>query len=157
LFHPLSLIIPFIVLLPNLIFIGTNKNNASVGSEIKVNPILSALEGIGRICVLVFPVFSSISVKNLYEITALIGMLLLVGIYYYGWIRYFTHNNEYKLLFSPIIGIPVPMAISPVVYFSLASIALHSPYLFAGSVVMAAGHVPISLNIYYQICNANKR
>ena len=147
--YPTNLVIPFVVLLPNLIFFTTNPNHQP--QEAKENRILSVFEGIGRIGVFILPVFSKIKVNHFSEIIAFLGMILAIGFYYYGWIRYFVGNRDYKLLFSPIIGIPVPLAISPVVYFCLASIILHSTYLLISSVILAIGHIPISLNTYSQL------
>lgn len=156
LFHPLSLTIPLLVLIPNLFFFKTKPAHPPENPP-KENPILSVAEGIGRICVFALPVFSAIHIKSFYEISALIGMILLILFYYWGWSRYFTVNREYKLLFMPIMGIPVPMAIGPVLYFLLATVILHSPYMFIGSVILGIGHIPISLNTYYQIINESKK
>jgi hypothetical protein len=149
LFHPISLIIPLIVLLPNLIFFRMNSSESNRNKE-KENPVLSAAEGIGRIGVFLLPVFSVIHVVHFYEMIALLGMLISIAFYYFGWIRYFIRNREFRLLFTPIMGIPVPMAISPSVYFLFAAVVLHSPYLFISSLILAAGHIPISLNTNYR-------
>jgi hypothetical protein len=119
LFHPFSLIIPLLILVPNLIFFTTKPNNFPKGKEVKENPILSAFEGIGRIAVFITPLFSAIHVENIYELAALFGMGISLVFYYYGWLRYFIGNREYGLLFSPIMGIPVPMVIGPVNLFSV--------------------------------------
>jgi hypothetical protein len=149
LFHPLSLAIPLLVLIPNLFFFKTKPAHPPENPPGE-NPILSVAERIGRICVFVLPVLSEIHIRSLYEISALIGMILLILFYYWGWLRYFLGNREYKLLFAPIMGIPVPMATGPVLYFLLAAVVLHSPYLLIGGVILGIGHIPISLNTYYQ-------
>jgi hypothetical protein len=149
-FHPLSLAIPIIVLAPNLLFLVLKPHHLPDGNSIKENPILLSLEWIGRIGVFILPVFSSIHMKNSCEITAFAGMLASIALYYWGWLRYFIHNRQYRLLVSPIMGIPVPMAIGPIVYFIFAAVVLHSIYLFVGSVLLAAGHIPLSLNSYYR-------
>jgi len=86
-----------------------------------------------------------------YEWVSLIGMFIFLLFYYYGWIRYFMGNREYGLLFSPLFGVPVPLAISPVLYFLCASVILHSPFMLISSLILAAGHIPASLNICRQL------
>ncbi len=147
-FHPMSLIIPFLILLPNLMFFRFQPRNGPNQGEEKGNPILSAAEGVGRIGVFIIPIFSSIHIENSYEVISLIGMFLSLSLYYLGWIRYFRRGREFSLLFAPMIGIPVPLAINPVLYFLFASVVLHSAYLLICGVILAIGHIPGSLNSY---------
>ena len=136
------------VLLPNLIFFRTKPNNPPGQSEQKENTILSAVEGIGRIGVFILPVFFAIHIEETYEVIALLGMIISLAFYYAGWIRYFKNNREYSLLFSPMAGIPVPLAVSPIVFFLFAAIILRSPYLFVAAAILAIGHIPVSLKQY---------
>ncbi|SEN28855.1 hypothetical protein SAMN04487895_10153 [Paenibacillus sophorae] len=147
-FHPMSLIIPFLILLPNLMFIRLQPRNGPNQGEEKGNPILSAAEGVGRLGVFIIPIFSSVHIDHSYEVISLIGILISLSLYYIGWIRYFGRGREYNLLFAPMIGIPVPLAVSPVLYFLFASVVLHSVYLFICGVLFAIGHIPNSLNSY---------
>lgn len=154
-FHIISLIIPIAVLLPNLFFFGIPPRNLPTNMVDKESPMFKIAEGIGRLGVFVLPIFSSIHHDKQYEVLSLIGMLFFLLLYYVGWIRYFRRDREYKLLFSPMIGIPVPLAISPILYFLSASIVLHSSLLFISSLILAIGHIPISLVTYHQINNDN--
>jgi hypothetical protein len=79
------------------------------------------------------------------------GMGLMLSIYYAGWVRFFTRDREYRWLSYPLFSIVVPMALSPVAYFLLSSVILHSIPLLASSLVLAAGHIPISLKSYKRI------
>lgn len=148
--HLFNLIIPFLVLLPSFLMIGLPPNNKPENIKETGNRIYIITEGIGRIGVLVTPVFSAIRNESLYEVLALIGMVIFLLLYYIGWLRYFRSNRDFKLLFIPLYGIPVPLAIMPVLYFLSASIILHSYLLFLSSMVLAVGHIPNSLYIYRQ-------
>ncbi|AIQ12992.1 hypothetical protein PDUR_14530 [Paenibacillus durus] len=146
--HPVSLIIPFLILLPNLMFFRFQPRNGPNQAEEKGSPILSAAEGVGRLGVFIIPIFSSVHIEHSYEVISLIGMIISLLLYYIGWIRYFGRGREYSLLFAPMIGIPVPLAVSPVLYFLFGSVVLHSVYLLICGVILAIGHIPNSLISY---------
>ncbi|MCL6603649.1 MAG: hypothetical protein K6T94_12295 [Paenibacillus sp.] len=152
-FHYMSLIIPIAVLLPNLFFFGTPPRNSPTTMDTKENMFFKIAEGIGRLGVFVLPIFSTIHKDKPYEVLAIIGMFVFLLLYYVGWIRYFRKERDYKLLFSPMIGISVPLAISPVLYFISASIVLHSYLFLLSSLILAIGHIPSSLIIYRRINN----
>ncbi len=148
LFQIASLLIPLLILLPNLIFFMTKIENMPDKRGEKENRFLSVAEGIGRIGVFVLPVFSAIHLEKTADFTALTGMVIALLFYYAGWVRYFRNNREYSLLFSPLTGIPVPMAVSPIIYFIFAAIVMRSPYLFIAAAILAVGHIPGSLKQY---------
>ena len=52
-----------------------------------------------------------------------------------------------------MLGIPIPMAISPVIYFFSSSIVLGSRLLFIGTTLLAVGHIYVSYDSYAQIKN----
>lgn len=147
--HFISLIIPIAILLPNLLFLGRPPRNVPAKKENKEILIFKIAEGIGRLGVFVLPIFSSIHHDKPHEMISLIGMFIFLILYYVGWIRYFRGDGEYRLLFSPMIGIPVPLAITPILYFLCASIVLHSSLLFLSSLIFAIGHISNSLILYY--------
>lgn len=151
-FNFLSLTIPLAILLPNLVFFRTKPNHMpeadARGGSVK---LLEVFEGIGRIGIFLLPVLYPLSVKASIERLALLGMLLMLGVYYCGWIRYFVRKREYRLLFAPLLQIPVPMALSPVLYFVCASLLLHSPWLCLGTVIFGIGHIPLSLMEYQRL------
>jgi hypothetical protein len=147
LFHPFSIIITALVLAPNLIILF--KKPVSIPpNPLKEPVILVAFERLGQLGSFISPVFYAINVSGIPEIIATFGMGLMLCIYYIGWIRFFTREREYRWLFWPLFSIPVPMALCPVVYFLLASVILHSLPLLISSLVLAAGHIPISLQQY---------
>lgn len=155
-FHFISIIIPTAVLLPNLFFFVLPPNNLPGNMEDKESLLFKMSEGIGRLGVFILPILSSIHHEEYYEVLSVIGMSIFLLLYYSGWIRYFRRGRDYKLLFLPMIGIPVPLAIIPILYFICASVVLHSPLLFLSSLLFAIGHIPISLKTYQRINNNKK-
>ena len=53
-------------------------------------------------------------------------------------------GKQYLLLFSPLMGLPLPMVVSPIAYFLAASVFLSSWFLGVFAVVLAIGHIYIS-------------
>lgn len=149
--HFISLSIPAAVFLPNLFFFIMPPVHSPEQSDKSGGMLLRAAEGLGRLGVLALPIFSPIHLSRPYELLSFIVMLAFLAFYYAGWIRYFTRGREYRLLFSPMIHIPIPMAVAPVLYFIGASIVLHSYGLLISSVILAIGHIPSSLILSRQM------
>ncbi|KWX85394.1 hypothetical protein AMQ83_25030 [Paenibacillus riograndensis] len=145
-FHPVSFLVPLLILLPNLLFFKFEPQN--MPDKTTGNRLFIVAEFIGRIGVNIVPFFYTLHMQNGFEILALIVMLLSLGVYYYGWGRYFRNGRPYRLLFTPLMGIPVPLAVSPVLYFLAASVILHSGVLLLISLIFGAGHIPASLSDY---------
>jgi hypothetical protein len=57
----------------------------------------------------------------------------------------FAPGRDYLLLYKPVIGLPVPLAIRPVIYFLFSSLVLGSFYQAIGATVLAVGHISISI------------
>jgi hypothetical protein len=83
-------------------------------------------------------------------------MLLALAFYYTGWARYFTRGRTPVLLFKPLFGVPLPLAVSPVVYFLAASVPLRSLPLAASAVVFGVAHVAISLSEYVRLVSGSR-
>ena len=146
-FHPLSLIIPALVLIPNLMY--ALKPPLNTPSNPPKEPIvLVVLERIGLAGCLITPAFYPVDIVGTFGIIAVTGMGLMLVTYYYCWLRYFRYNRNYPWLFAPLSVIPVPLAISPVLYFMLSSIIFGSIPMFLSSLVLASGHMPVSLISY---------
>lgn len=151
-----SLIIPLVVLLPNLFFFQTNSQGDLKRGEYEGNDnknILTLLEEVGRLSVFILPVFYKISLDSRLDILALMGMAVFLTLYYLGWIRYFKKDMRELYLFAPLFKIPVPMAISPVLYFGLASIILDSYLLSIATTILGISHIPLSLKEYRLLNN----
>lgn len=150
--YPLSLLLPLAILIPNIIYFGLKKDKKREDRTCKVNSIedrlFSTFETLGQIGVFFTPIMSPISIQTQLEIAAFVGMVALLLFYYSGWVRFFLGNQERKLLVSPFLRLPVPLALSSVVYFFLASVILHSNFLFFATLLYAAGHIRNNVKEY---------
>lgn len=144
--HPWSLVIPLMILLPNLLFFRLPPREGAVSKA--GHPFLTAAEGIGRFGIMVTPLFFPIHFHSDFERVSLLLMVLALTAYYLGWARFFRNGRSYDLLYAPILGVPVPLAISPILYFGLASVVMHSVYMLIFSLILAIGHIPSSLLQY---------
>lgn len=142
--HYTSIIIPLLILLPNALFLlfppigGTEEaGKGKISYQIA--------EGVGRIGVILTPLFYPMYFDQPANIAGMIGMLLFLGIYLFCWMRYIIRKSDYTALFAPLLKLPVPMAWSPIMYFVCASVMLHSLPLFCSALVLAIGHIPASL------------
>jgi len=105
---------------------------------------METLEWVGRIGALVIPFFYRVEARSMRQVVALVVMALALLLYYAGWARYFARDRSYALLFEPFLGVPLPLAISPIVYFLAASVLFGSWYLALATVVLGVGHLSIS-------------
>lgn len=148
-FYPINLIIIGLILLPNILSGIIQPVNIPSQSE---RPswwmVIIALEWIGRIGILVLPLFWEISFDKS-RIVFLVLSGLMLAIYYFGWIRFFMNGREFSLLFDSLFGIPVPLAVSPILSIFFLGINQKSWPVVAASVIMALGHIPESIQNYY--------
>lgn len=73
------------------------------------------------------------------------AMLAAVVAYDALWVRYLLGGRRASSLLDPVWGVPVPMAVLPVVAFGCGAAWSTSPWLAAATVVLAVGHLPNSL------------
>ena len=105
---------------------------------------MGVLERTGQVASFVIPFFHEVRIESSQEAAGLAGMMLALGLYYLGWARYVLQGRAYRLLYAPLLGIPLPMALAPVAYFLLASVVLRSPLLALAAVVLGVGHFYVS-------------
>jgi len=146
-FHASGLILTAAVLAPNLLMLFRQPVQVP---EPAARPrgwaVVLAAEAAGRIGCFVLPVFRPFPAGggNL-PLAVLMGFCLAV--YWFCWIRYVRRGCAYRLLFAPLLGIPVPMAVFPVLYFILAGAWIGSVPLLAAGILLGLGHVPESLRL----------
>lgn len=146
-----SIVIPLLILIPNMIFFALKPTNVSVVNNESNNTaekILTAFEWLGRIGIFILPIFYKINTSSTQIKVFLLLMILSLGIYYACWRRFFVRNRDYSLLFKPLWLIPIPMAVSPILYMLFASFVLNSKLLLLSTVLLSIGHIPISYNEY---------
>jgi hypothetical protein len=144
------LIITILVLSPN-VFFGLKKP-VNKPSDLPKEPLaLTIIENIGRYGVFIIPLFYAIDISGAIEIIAAAAMASMLILFYACWIRYFRSSSDFKWMFLPFMKIPLPLATSPVIYFMLSSIILHSFPMLIFSLLLAIGHIPISWQQYKHI------
>lgn len=150
-FYPINLLIIGFILLPNILFSIFQPVNIPVQSD---RPswwiVIIAFEWIGRLGIFILPLFWEIRFdKN--KLIFLVLMCLMIAIYYIGWARFFLHGREFKLLFEPLFGIPIPMAVSPVLCIFFLGLTQNSWPVVAATIIMSLGHIPESLMNFYSV------
>ena len=142
---PLGGLFSILVLLPNLLVIIYPPKEAPTkdGPKSRLARAMEIVERIGQVGAFVLPFLYSIEIDE-EAIFSLVIMLLALSFYYAGWARYLLGGRKYSLLFKPMLGFPLPMAVCPVIFFLSASFVLQSVFLGAAALVLAAGHIYIS-------------
>jgi hypothetical protein len=140
---PNGSLISILALLPNLLFIVFPPRDVPREMS-KPTRGLEVLEWIGRVGVFAIPFFCWIEISGAVEMIAAGIMISALGLYYAGWLRYLRRGQSFALLFQPLAGIPLPLAVAPIMYFYAASIMLHSWWLLIATVLLTIGHLYIS-------------
>ena len=136
-------LIPLLVLLPNVLMVRFPPTERP-GDASGVNRWLQALERLGQAGVFVIPCFYRIRIQDTMAVVSLAALALALVAYYLGWLRYMRQGRRYALLFAPLWGIPLPMAVMPVIYFGAAAVLVRSWPLAAATGVFAIGHLAVS-------------
>jgi hypothetical protein len=71
-------------------------------------------------------------------------MVIALLFYYAGWARYVLKGRRFGLLFEPMAGVPLPMAVAPVIYLAGAALLLRSWPLLGAVILLAIGHLTVS-------------
>jgi len=116
-----------VVLAPNLAWLALRPRDAERSAPTAAEPPLSrALELVGRAGVLAIPFFYDFAPVAAVERVAIVALLIAVALYYACWVRYFVGGRREASLYAPLFGLPLPMAVAPVVVFCLGAVLLRS-------------------------------
>jgi hypothetical protein len=144
---PNGWIITVAVLVPNLFWMllpPTHVPASGKEARPRYTRAVEAVEWIGRIGVFVIPLFYNVELGGPPEQVSA-GVLVCALIFYYaGWLRYFFGGREYRFLYVDLLKVPLPLAVSPVIYFAAASVILHSVPLAVATTVFGAAHLYVS-------------
>lgn len=135
-----GLVIVVLVLLPTVLYLALPKNNipADLG---ETHIAVTILEHAFRIAYFVIAILltSTARVSWLSPFLFLAGVFLLA--YSALWIRYFAGGADFRLLFDTVWGIPVPMAVFPILFLLFSAIWLKSVPLVVAAVLFAVPHL----------------
>ena len=135
------------ILVPNLLWMAFPPISVPIHDEqpkSQVKQIMTGFENLGRIGCFILPLFFEPAINGVFEVAALMTMIISLVIYYIGWIRYFVRGREYELLFQSLWKLPLPLAIAPIIYFFGAVVILHSLALLVAVILLAIGHLYVS-------------
>ena len=112
-------------------------------------PVLEAIEQGTRIA---YAVAICILVSNLkvgYTSIFLYISIIFLVLYHIVWFRYYMGGRDVKLLGTKFLGVPIPLAVFPVLYFIFASTWLHNYIAMALMVVFGIAHNIISYRNFH--------
>lgn len=134
-----ALLIIAIILFPNLLFVLFPPTGKPENSP-EENKWISMLEHGGQI--LFFAVFLFLPVAAIENRNPMIMFLMIfcTVIYYALWIRYMLKKQAYNALFESVVGIPIPMAIFPILAFTFGVLWLHAWLALIPLALFAIGH-----------------
>jgi hypothetical protein len=139
-----GIIIPVLIMVPNIIYYLIIRNKSDIPSSNKSAPtLIKIIENIGRLGILITPLFYSLNLDNSFSIYFLLLCLLFLLLYYVAWLRYFmSGSNQIDLRKSLLI--PLPLAVSPSLSLICSSYLLSSIPMLISSLVFAIGHIWVS-------------
>ena len=144
---PLGGIITIAILLPNLLVVLFPPNLKLANVPVRVgslSQVMNIFERVGQIGSFTIPFFYQLKCSTILDTTMLIIMSGALVLYYTGWTRYLVKGRTEGLFYKSMFGIPLPMAIMPVVYFISASVLLSSGWLLISAILLGAGHITVS-------------
>jgi hypothetical protein len=144
---PLGGIITLVILLPNLLavfFPPTTK----LADDLQPNEtrlrVMTVIERIGQVGSFTIPFFYRLTLGSTTQAVALAIMIGALVLYYAGWIRYLVLGRAEELFYRSLFGIPLPMAVMPVIYYLSASVLLGSAWLMLAAVMLGVGHISVT-------------
>jgi hypothetical protein len=148
-FSPLGLAVSIAVLAPNLLMLWfppvdlVRAPDGAGRSDLSGPPApLIGLERAGQALCLTVP---AITVPGPIIWWILIPTVWALAVYYALWVRYLRAGCSAMLLYRPLWRVPVPMAILPAAVFLAAAAWLSNPWIAIAALILAAGHIPVSV------------
>lgn len=144
---PTGWIIAVLILFPNifyLLFPPIDIPPETAASDLSRKKTLEIIEKVGQAGCFTIPFFYSINTSSKIEQFSFVLFGLALIFYYAGWLRYLLQGRSFRILFSPIAGIPLPMALAPITAFFAAAVILHAWPLALAALILSGGHIPVS-------------
>jgi hypothetical protein len=134
--------IPILLMIPNMLWMLFPPVDSGTPADAPLPLVIP--ERAGLVAVLVLPFCYSVDLQKPFAVPVLIGMGLSLAGYYFSWGRYFAGGRSAAVLGAPFLGIPIPMAVFPVLLLLLSSYWMGSGWMFAASLIFGAAHIWIS-------------
>lgn len=140
-------ILTALLLLPNALYLLLTPSDVppeTDGRRLFKVQVLETIEKLGQIGSFALPLFCAFRFDSAIDVVSFALFCGLMAFYYAGWIRYAAGGRPFRLLFAPMIGVPIPMAVAPVLAIFCASINFHFWPLTVAAVILGVGHIPVS-------------
>lgn len=145
-----GLFILAVIFAPNLLFVFFPPRQIPEGLK-SAGILFTVCERIGQAACMLLMVFSGANMQA-NPINSWFALMAVCIFVFEGlWLRYFVRGREFALLFHPLWGIPIPMAIFPVLAFGFAAVWAGSIWLGVAVAVFAVGHFANSWVTYKAI------
>jgi hypothetical protein len=135
-------LIPVLLMLPNVVWMLLPKTGSA--RQVPEALFLTIVENAGRLAVLILPFFYSLDVNTKLSLPVMIGTGLALAIYYGSWLRYFAGGRPAELLRAPLLGVPLPLAVTPVVFLIFSSFLMGSWLMLVASIWFGIAHIWVS-------------
>lgn len=144
-FSVVGLLIAVAILLPNALLIAFPPRAGSL-PPVSAGLVFTILERAGQVGCLAALVSAGAAFDARPSVFPVV-LVAFVAVYWGLWVRY-LRTREARLLYSPWLRIPIPMAVFPVLAFATAGLWSLSPWLGAAVLVLAIGHLANSWAVY---------
>lgn len=139
-----GIIIPGLILLPNLIYyLNQSKQGDVQNNEISASNVAKLFENIGRLGILITPIFYALNLNDRFSLYFIILCLIFLTLYYAAWIRHFVSGSQ-QIDMRLSLLVPLPLAVYPSLFFICSSYLLSSIPMLIFSVVFAVAHIRVS-------------
>ncbi len=151
-FSVIGTLIAVLMIAPSIVimFLFPPKNLKKTDNNKKYEPF-SIIERTGQVGCVIILIFSG----NDEEVVInpfFIVMLILMGAYFYCWIRYVKSERYYVNLYDDLFFIPIPLAILPVGVFAFCGLWLYNIWLIVACGVFALGHIVNTISDKQRLC-----
>jgi hypothetical protein len=141
-FSPWGLVVAGAVLAPSLLLLAFPLRS---DGPVPAGPlVLTWIERAGQALCLIVPVITEDGPLSWWWASVVV---VLLAAYYALWCRYLVRGRRLADLYRPLWGMPVSMAVLPVLVFLASAAWLGNPWIAGAAVILAAGHVPASVLI----------
>lgn len=157
LFHYENIIFIIVILFPNFILLIFKPTHTPLHSrKTMMWRMLGCIEHVSRFITIFFCLLSPVSLDGTFKYVILALMVLVIGLYYIGWLRYITAGHDYRVLFEPLLKIPLPMVVFPTLFFLLVAWLIQSSEMGISTLIFAAAHLLVS-NRIRQACQFSRQ
>lgn len=141
-FSWVGLVFSLAMVTPSLIVVLFPPRERPSSSPASVPRALTLLERIGQVtCLVIPPLTASLQPRiDLWLVLAATSYCGYLGL----WGRYILRGRNSVTLLRSWARIPIPLAVFPVLTFTFAAAWARSPWLAGATVILAAGHLPVT-------------